>query len=101
MQSNYLMEKPLGYVQITNLTAAVGVGAIPAGTALALITCETQAVRWRDDGVNPTAAVGYPLPTTAELQYTAAGLAALKFIEQAASAKLNIAFYGSSNVQPT
>jgi hypothetical protein len=95
MDVNYRAEKPLGYQQITSLSAATAL-TVPAGTVLALITCETQAVRWRDDGVNPTATVGYPLATSAELQYTGtpAALAALRFIEQTASAKLNISYYG-------
>lgn len=93
MQQGYKAETILGYQQITNLSASTAL-TVPAGTCLALITCETQAVRWRDDGVAPTAAIGYPLPLAAELQYTGIGLAALRFIEQAASAKLNICYYG-------
>lgn len=86
--------KALGYQQITSLSAAVGL-TIPDGTVLALITCETQAVRWRDDGTDPTASIGYPLATATELQYAAAQLPELKFIEQAASATLNICYYGN------
>lgn len=92
MMPGYRGEKSLGYQQITNLSAAVGL-TVPAGANLALITCETQAVRWRDDGTDPTATVGYPLPTNAELQFTGEQLSRLKFIEQAASAKLNICYY--------
>jgi hypothetical protein len=62
---------------------------------LALITPQTQAVRWRDDGTNPTAAAGYPLAVGAELEYDSANLPALKFIEQTASAAINIAYYGA------
>ena len=95
MDINYRPERPLGYQQITSLSTAQAL-TVPAGTILILVTCETQAVRWRDDGTNPTATVGYPLATNAELQYTGtpAALAALRFIEQAASAKLNVCYYG-------
>lgn len=84
----------LGYVQITNVSAAIGVGAIPAGTTLIIITPETQSVRWRADGTDPTAAIGYPLATGSELQFNAGQMTRLKFIEQAASAKLNVYFFG-------
>lgn len=84
----------LGYQQIVGLAAATAL-TIPAGTSLAIITPETQAVRWRDDGTDPTASVGYPLAASAELQYSAAQLSRLKFIEQTATATLNICYYGS------
>ena len=85
--------KQLGYQQLTNLSGATAL-TVPAGTSLALCIPETQAVRWRDDGTNPTASVGQPLPVGAELRYDGMGLATLKFIEQAASAKLNVVYYG-------
>lgn len=85
--------RKLGYQQLTSLSAATAL-TVPAGTALALCTPETQAVRWRDDGTNPTATVGYPLPVGAELRYDGDGVAVLKFIEQTASAKLNVVYYG-------
>lgn len=84
--------KSLGYVQIT--AAAATALAIPAGTILIRIVPEAQAVRWRDDGVDPTAAIGQPLAVGAELVYVGAQMAALKFIEQAASTKINVTFYG-------
>jgi hypothetical protein len=86
--------RQLGYQQLTSLSAAAAL-TVPAGTILAMCTPETQAVRWRDDGTSPTASVGYPLPVGAELRYDAGGLAALKFIEQVASAKLNVVYYGN------
>lgn len=86
--------RQLGYQQLTSLNTATGL-TVPAGTILALCTPETQAVRWRDDGTNPTASVGQPLPVGAELRYDAGGLALVKFIEQVASAKLNVVYYGN------
>lgn len=94
MGTGYIAEKPLGYQQITSLSAATAL-TVPAGTQYALISPESQAVRWRDDGTSPTATVGYPLAVGAELKYTAGSFAIVKFIEQAASAKLNIVYYGS------
>lgn len=82
--------QPLGYKQIT--VAASTAIVPPVGALRALIRTETQDVRWRDDGVAPTATVGFPLAVGDTLEYTG-DLTAIRFIEQTASAKLNIAFY--------
>ena len=58
----------------------------------ALITPETNGVRWRDDGVAPTATVGMPLAAGVTLQYDG-DLSQVQFIEQTAGAKLNISYY--------
>lgn len=90
-------EKPirsLGYQQITSLSSAVGFTSIPDGATLAIVQCESQAVRWRDDGTNPTASVGMRLLTTdSGLRYEGQ-LSRIKFIEETGSAKLNVAFFG-------
>lgn len=80
-----------GYQQITDVSAAVGL-TVPSGAAYAIIQCESQAVRWRDDGTNPTAGVGMRLLTTGELYYDG-DLSAIKFIQEAATAKLNVSYY--------
>lgn len=95
MQSNFKSERALGYQQITSLAAAAGL-TVPAGTSFCMVTPETQAVRWRDDGTDPTATAGYPLAVGSELRYTAAQLGALKFIEQTASAKINVCYYAGA-----
>ena len=82
---------PCGYEQITDLSAAVGF-TVPAGARLAVIIAETQAVRWRDDGTDPTAAVGMPLATGVQWTYPG-NLSAIKFIEQTGSAKLNVSYF--------
>ncbi len=83
---------PKGYQQITSLSAAVGL-TVPDGSLFAMISPETQAVRWRDDGTSPTSSVGKQLAVGAELKYTA-DLKAIKFIEVTTSAKLNVTYYG-------
>lgn len=95
MQMLQIYERPLGYQQITNLSAAVGL-TVPPGTKLILIQPEGQAVRWRDDGTAPTATVGYPLTIGSELRYTGWARAHpnMKIIEQVAGAKLNVLYYG-------
>lgn len=89
----------LGYQQITSLSSATGLtvptrdlNGLNQKPVIALITPETQAVRWRDDDVNPTASVGMPLAAGVTLQYDG-DLTKIKFIEQTASAKINISYY--------
>lgn len=89
----------LGYQQITSLSSATGL-TVPAmdlnglsqRPTIAMITPETQGVRWRDDDVDPTASVGMPLAAGVTLQYDG-DLTKIKFIQQTASAKLNISYY--------
>jgi hypothetical protein len=89
----------LGYQQITSL-ATVQSLTVPTRDAqgmsvkpsLALITPLTQTVRWRDDGVAPTATVGMPLLAGVTLQYDG-DMSRIQFIEVTASAELNIAYY--------
>lgn len=94
--------KPCGFARFTSLGSAVDLTspasgtalatAIAAGARIAILVCETQAIRWRDDGSNPTAAIGMPLPVNTIFTYTG-DLSALKVIEQTASASLNVAYY--------
>lgn len=86
----------MGYQQITALSSAVGL-TLPSNAdgykpVRALIIAKTQAVRWRDDGTDPSATVGMPLAVGDVLDYDG-DLNKIKFIEQAASAELNISFY--------
>lgn len=85
--------KALGYQQITSLSSATGL-TIPAGSGRALIECESQQVRWRDDGTNPTSSVGHVMSPGDILSYDAA-LPVIKFIEVASGAKLNISYYSN------
>lgn len=89
----------MGYQQITSLGSATKL-TVPqkdlaglAGTPrIAIITAEAQAVRWRDDGVAPTATVGMPLAAGVTLQYDG-DLSQVQFIEQTGGAKLNVTYY--------
>jgi len=89
----------LGYQQITSLSAATGLtvptrdlNGLNQKPVIALITPETQGVRWRDDDVNPTASVGMPLAAGVTLQYDG-DLTKIKFIEQTAGARINVSYY--------
>lgn len=105
MQAGYVADNSLGYAQsaavdastlVSSLTfGSAGAAGIPSGTQLLLIQPQTQAIRWRDDGIAPTASVGYPLAVGAELRYTARNLAALRVISQTAGAIINVVAYGA------
>jgi len=92
MKTNYRNDRPLGYQQITSLSAAQTL-TVPAGAIYAIVMPEGQDVRWRDDGTAPTATVGYPLAVGNELELTSQ-LAVIQFVQTTASAKLNISYYG-------
>lgn len=89
----------LGYQQIVGLAASTAL-TVPtvskdglAGTPTqAVIVAEGAAVRWRDDGVAPTAAIGMPLAIGATLVYDG-DLNKIRFIQQAATATLNVSYY--------
>lgn len=76
----------------TSSGASLTSGGIPPSATLVYIVPETQAVRYRDDGANPTASVGEPIANGGTFTYQGT-MSALAFIEQTASAKLNLSFY--------
>jgi hypothetical protein len=89
--SGKLNATPCGYEQITALSAAAAL-TVPTGACYCIIQAQDQAVRWRDDGTDPTATVGMRITTTEELFYDG-DLSTIKFFEEAASAKLNVVYY--------
>lgn len=89
----------LGYQQIiapatsTALTVpTTDLQGLSAKPAIAVISVETQGVRWRDDGVAPTATIGMPLSAGATFVYDG-DLTQIRFIQQVAGAILNISYY--------
>jgi hypothetical protein len=97
---------PVGYTQISVLSPAVGIP-IPTTTASAnqggsttqvpvgyaiIQNNGTAAVRWRDDGTLPTAAVGMVLNAGAELDYVG-DISRIQFIQVAAGASLDVSLY--------
>lgn len=84
--------EPISYEQVTGIGAAKGLQSIPNGATLAMIQPESQNVRWRDDGVNPTTSVGMILVANDILFYSG-NLADIKFIEVSATAKINVTYY--------
>ena len=91
---------PLGYCQLGSLGSATalsscnGSAGIPARANEAYICAETEGVRYRDDGVAPTATVGQPMGAGSCLFY-AGTLSALLFIQESGSATLDVLFYRS------
>lgn len=104
-QSGLSADKALGYAQFAAggvdtstlvSTATFGgqaAAGIPNGTTKLLIQCAAQAIRWRDDGTAPTAAVGYPLAVGVDFVFTG-NFANLRLIAQSAGAVVNLVAYG-------
>lgn len=82
----------LGYQQITSLSASTAL-TVPANANYAIIQCETQNVRWRDDGTAPTASIGMKLTPSPDMLVYDGDLKKIRFIEEVASAKLNVSYY--------
>jgi hypothetical protein len=79
-----------GAQQIVNLSAATNL-VIPLRTFVAFIQAEGQNVRWRDDGIAPTATVGNLIFAGETLAYRG-NFARLKLIEVAPTAILNVEY---------
>jgi hypothetical protein len=89
---------PAGFAQITALSAngsglpLSGVSTAGGSASCCIITCEGTGIRWRDDGVAPTAGVGYPLAAGDSLIYCGP-LTAFQMIPQSGTPTVDIAFY--------
>jgi hypothetical protein len=82
---------PAGYQQLTSLSSASGLN-LATNAYRALIQAQDQNVRWRDDGTDPSATVGMVLAAGETMFYTG-DLSAIKFIEVATSAIINVSYY--------
>ena len=91
---------PMGFEQITVSTVSIGFTATlayPTGgiqADMAQITLATNAATYRDDGIDPTATVGFPIAVGN--QYMVCGLTAIKqarFIRVSADGTLNVLYY--------
>lgn len=82
----------LEYEQITDLAAATDLEP-PEGATFALVQVNAGVVRYRRDGVSPTASVGMlAYATSPPMPFSI--FDGLEFIQTAASASLNIEWYG-------
>lgn len=84
---------PMGYIQIETDTEEAQALVPPDGATAALIIVEAQAIRYRDDGEDPTSAVGMPMMVGDTMLYDA-GLSTIRFIGQVDGAIVNVCFYG-------
>lgn len=84
--------KPLGYQQLSVAGTAATL-TVPAGTTLAMLAIESNAVRYRDDGTSPTSTVGMPMSVgTQNFPYTGY-LGGVQFIAQSGTATLDVNYY--------
>lgn len=82
-----------GTVSSTAVTLATIIGtSIPSGSKFALVSF-SNAVRYRDDGTNPTASVGFPIAASTPWKFDESDLTTVKFIRQSADATVDVAFY--------
>ena len=88
--------KPVAFEQLTSVSGATILTVATYKNAnIALIECDHTAnkyVRWRDDGVAPTATVGMTIAPGGQLYYDG-DLSAIQLIEESASAKINVTYY--------
>jgi hypothetical protein len=84
----------LGYQQLTVSNAALNLPSIPAGTSKVALRAETQNIRWRDDGSDPTAGAGVLMTTTDPILVYDGEITKVRVIRATgADGVLNIAYY--------
>ena len=81
----------LGYQQISSPAVSTR-PTVPNGARAARIQAEAQAIRWRDDGLPPTATVGMLLAAGSDMYYDGE-LAKLQVIQATAGGIVNISYY--------
>lgn len=82
---------PKGYEQITSVAASTAL-TVPAGATTALIVPEVADIRYRDDGIAPTATVGWPLARDTGMLY-AGSLSAIRLIQVQTGCILDVNYY--------
>ena len=95
--------KPIDFATLTVSDSAVSLEdatpAIDAGSTVrrALITIETDQIRWRDDGTAPTSSVGHLMEAGDVLDFTERNwetvLNKIQFIRVTTDATLSISYY--------
>lgn len=85
----------LGFQRITSLSSSTALSVLPGATRVWL-QAESQGVRFRTDGVAPTASVGMLLSAGADTVLEDSELGNVHLIEVSSGASLNIEYYDSS-----
>lgn len=83
---------PLGYQQYTNLSSAISLTSVPDQATIAEIIVEAADIRYRDDGVAPSASVGMLVAAGNAFQYSG-DLSAIQFIGRTVGAIINVSYY--------
>ena len=81
-----------GYQQLGTLSAAEGL-TVPSGASNAVIAVSGAAVRWRSDGVAPTASLGMPVAAGETLVVGGPLMSTIQFIEQSGTAELDVTYF--------
>lgn len=89
--------KPEGYGQATVSTTAVALPAVPSKASYAIVNISDQPVRYRDDGVAPTASVGMPVVSGEEIALVSPQqIRDFRVIRSGGTdAELNVSYYSS------
>ena len=85
----------LGFQQITDLSTAKALN-VPTGATAVLLQADAQSVRWRDDGVDPTASIGMLIPPSSFVLVSflyEGDLSKIRFIEASSGGILNVSYY--------
>lgn len=93
---------PMGFETITVSTAAIGFTSATISTAtksasVAVGYVATNAIRYRDDGVDPTAAIGTPIAASTPFQVCGVlAIRQFRMIRQSADASVSVSYYGNN-----
>lgn len=93
MEREFRKSRYISYEQVTSLSSAAAL-TVPDGTVYAIVKPETQGVRFAKTGETLSSSVGYPIASGVEFTIDCAEIKDLRFIEQSASAKLNVVYFG-------
>jgi hypothetical protein len=89
----YAQVNAAGTVAVFTIASAYPGATLPVGAIVGFVQAEAQALRWTDDGTDPTTTRGNLLTVGSELPIKDVALSALKFINAAAGAVANINVY--------
>ena len=88
--------KPCGFQKLTvsSSVVALTIPTLAEGITArsAAMVVETDAVRWRDDGVDPTSTDGMLIPANSDMNYDGK-LAQIRFIRVTGDAVVDISYY--------
>lgn len=95
-----LAKNPVGFRQLAVSSSAVALssatGGVPANAKRAVITVETNDIRWRDDGIAPTTSVGMLAKSTTIFELPSIqSINGFKAIHASADGLIDITYYGA------